>query len=1400
MWRTSPRLSWKASLRCARVATVLCLILASLVFVQSHGVDAWNSTELNIILNQSNDTWVIDDLDVDNSDNIISVGRAWGPADFDPSTSSTASLPRVGPIDAFIQKITRDGTFLWAYRFGDSGATFEIYPRSVVTDGNGNVYVAGQFQGTVDFDTSAQSATYSAGWSADAFVMKLNSSGQFQWVVPITSPGGVTAFGITIDDANRLTIVGSANSASDTTIDFDPVGANEISLLNANLTDVFVAQYSSTTGEHQWSRLFGSTDYEQGYGVTTDAENNVIVSGSFGKTVDFDPSSAAGSITSDGSAPNNLNFRDGFILKLSSAGSFVWVNEVNSSSGSGQVYAADTDAMGRVYITGTVGGASSFGQGDNAISVQADQYYNDTFVAGMNANGTFRWAKVLGPGGSRYDTAKDIVVDSDGNVVAGGSFWGTVRYNPGSSDAPVEMTAQDHDAFIVRYTPDGDLLYARKFSSQWYTEEILSIAADSRGNVYTTSYFLSNQTDLDTEATTVTAPRDGGASFIARVDGLGSTRTKPPRAPRSATVDEHVGKITVSWDIPIDDGGAAVTEYTATASPSGELCTVTVPTTTCDITGLDAGVQQEVTVVAKNRIGDSVPSTAVNGSSLGLPFAPVNVVGTSGDKSVGVSWVAPTNTGGRPIVSYTVTAAPGGSSCTTSATTCTISKLRNGVAYTFTVIATTALGDSTSSAPSDPVTPTALPEPPQSVWAIGGDESAIVQWSEVADDGGFGITGFRVIATPGGAACSTASVSQKSCTLTGLSNGVEYRIGVRAVSQRGESLSESTTKVKPGRPTSAPRNVEVQNVDGSVTLLWSPPRDLGGHAIQKYEMEVSTNGGDWMSRILPASSWIDPANQPRSRPYQLMTGLSQGASYRFRLRAVNAYGGGEWARSESTMIDIRPRRDFVTPDRVPVLSYMTFAVRDNTSEWFEVSPQSRTCDVDKGIQNPDQYTRRELLAIVFIQPGKCVVDVYRNTPSVRRAKVATLVTDVRWGEALSPSIKKMEYATFEFTNSNSSKKPTLTSASTGELRLINSKWSYRQHYGDIYTYCHENAFDKKDQIGKDSDIEALRCKTAWDLLDDDVVRTQSARFVKARLTEDDDDTRRVTVALAPIFDPPTAPLNLSVKRQAYSATVTWDEPEDSGGSYPVYYKVSYRFGSSDKWVVTRTEQKSFQIDIKKWNDIPTGQEIEFNVQAYTFQSWSGPAAREDFKLRHRLPVVLTDTRQAQIHSVISVLSKRGNPRSLLLLDYPDNSGTVCVIGRERSVMFLAPGTCNIRVGQPSPDGSLKILHDFDVKVGRETVQQYGRLMDVHEVAFKAGSVEMTNLEAVDQILSEARAVHVYIPDNCGLTTSRLECRQVRALEQRISLVSGLRGNTTMSSRRLSQMPAPNNALTIVVMN
>ena len=130
--------------------------------------------------------------------------------------------------------------------------------------------------------------------------------------------------------------------------------------------------------------------------------------------------------------------------------------------------------------------------------------------------------------------------------------------------------------------------------------------------------------------------------------------------------------------------------------------------------GSDMYSQTDVPANVAATHGDVAEMAAGDGFDLALlaqyvPGAPTDVAAMAGNGFARVSWNAPASNGYSPITQYTITTSPGGKTCSTTANvhSCKIAGLTNGIAYTFTVTATNAIGTSPASTPSAPVTPAA---------------------------------------------------------------------------------------------------------------------------------------------------------------------------------------------------------------------------------------------------------------------------------------------------------------------------------------------------------------------------------------------------------------------------------------------------------------------------------------------------------------------------------------------------------------------------------------------------------------------------------------------------------------------------------------------------------------------
>ena len=241
-------------------------------------------------------------------------------------------------------------------------------------------------------------------------------------------------------------------------------------------------------------------------------------------------------------------------------------------------------------------------------------------------------------------------------------------------------------------------------------DEYVVTAYDSQGNEAGSCKPISGQT------TCVVTGLDNGSPYTFKVQAVTTagnsvlsvasapaTPAGVPSAPANVVATTSGSNMTITFEAPSDNGGAAITSYAITSDPAGATCTVGANATTYICTGLTAGTNYTYTVKAVNAKGESSASLASSPvTAVAAPSAPQNVsaVVTAGTTTLSatVSFDAPATNNGSEITSYTVTASPGGATCTVSApiTFCDIPILPDRV-YTFSVKATNAVGASVAS-------------------------------------------------------------------------------------------------------------------------------------------------------------------------------------------------------------------------------------------------------------------------------------------------------------------------------------------------------------------------------------------------------------------------------------------------------------------------------------------------------------------------------------------------------------------------------------------------------------------------------------------------------------------------------------------------------------------------------
>ncbi len=408
-------------------------------------------------------------IKVDSNGNIFSAGFFSGTADFNPGTESE-SLTALGQ-DIFISKLDSSGNFLWAKRIGGSG---DDVAKSIGVDSAGNVIIAGDFNGTVDFDPGVETATLTSSGQGDVFILKLDPSGNYLWA---KSFGGTTA-----DSGIFISVAPQGNSVVtglfSGTVDFDPSGATfNLSSVGGGW-DIYVSKFNSS-GIFQWSRSRGGQGTDIGDAVAVDSNGNVYSSGVFSGEVDFNPGTETVTLTSSG--PNDM-----FISKFDSAGNYLWAKRFGGSGSDGST-PISVDGNGNIYLSGDFSGTVDFYPGEPSALITATGT-KDNFIVKLDSSGGYLWSKHFGSSGASTTGAR-TAIDSSGNVFYTGDFTGTIDFDPSAGEANLTSAGGGlSDIFISKLDSSGGYLWAKSVGGT-SADRGQAIAVDTSGNVYSTGYF-----------------------------------------------------------------------------------------------------------------------------------------------------------------------------------------------------------------------------------------------------------------------------------------------------------------------------------------------------------------------------------------------------------------------------------------------------------------------------------------------------------------------------------------------------------------------------------------------------------------------------------------------------------------------------------------------------------------------------------------------------------------------------------------------------------------------------------------------------------------------------------------------------------------------------------------------
>ncbi len=306
-----------------------------------------------------------------------------------------SSITSNGYADIYVAKLDMNGNWLWA---ASAGGNLDAVGRNVALDPDGNVYVAGEFEGSALFgDTELVSDG-----NIDAFIAKLDSEGNWLWAKAGGSQYDDSAYDLSIAITGEVCITGfmSGNAS------FGQYNVNQI-----GYKDIFLARLDSS-GNWLGASVYGGTGNDEGRCIEHDDDGNIYVGGVFARE-----------LTLGGTTLDAIGGADAFIAKMDNAGNWQWAKGCGGDTNYQDVMAdISVNPNSTIAITGLYFGTAVFGD----ITYESEGW-EDIFVASLDYAGNWLW--VSRARGAGMDSGIGVHIDNDGKTYVTGNFQGTISFD-----------------------------------------------------------------------------------------------------------------------------------------------------------------------------------------------------------------------------------------------------------------------------------------------------------------------------------------------------------------------------------------------------------------------------------------------------------------------------------------------------------------------------------------------------------------------------------------------------------------------------------------------------------------------------------------------------------------------------------------------------------------------------------------------------------------------------------------------------------------------------------------------------------------------------------------------------------------------------------------------------------
>lgn len=371
----------------------------------------------------------------DDSSNIYLVGDTYSTTNISSPGSHQIGLG--GDQDVFIAKFNAAGIRLWGTYYGGTLKDWG-YSNSISIDKNNKIYISGYTASTSSIATVGSFQSSFSGGVYDAFLAKFDRNGVLLWSTYYGGGDDDGSSGIASDNQNNVYITGSTLSPGNisTTGSYQEIIGGSV--------DAYIAKFDSN-GVRQWGTYFGGSNYDAGYCINTDINNNIYMGGST-KSINNIATAGAYQTTYAGGT------WDAYAAKFDNTGALKWCTYYG---GGGDDYCFGITSLNglSVYITGetfsTTGIATPGAYQDTCYGGAEDAYIakfsdcstvygpdNITGIDSVCAGGNQNYSIAPVTGATSYTWSVPI-----GTVINSGQDSTSINVTFGTSSGNISVTA-----------------------------------------------------------------------------------------------------------------------------------------------------------------------------------------------------------------------------------------------------------------------------------------------------------------------------------------------------------------------------------------------------------------------------------------------------------------------------------------------------------------------------------------------------------------------------------------------------------------------------------------------------------------------------------------------------------------------------------------------------------------------------------------------------------------------------------------------------------------------------------------------------------------------------------------------------------------------------------------------